>query len=177
MFDIKKHLQDREMDASIHKYWIDYDEIVATFPCWNLSGQIVGSITYRPLSEKKKSNDIKGRYHNYRSKQSICVWGLESWNFSNTLFLTEGIFDTCRLTSRGYSAIAVLSNSVNVPTKKWIKIIRNIRPVVAICDNDDSGKSLQNLGHFSYKTTAKDLGDSTEEEVNYVIERYDFKNF
>lgn len=177
MFDIEKHLSHRDVDRNIHTCWIDYEEIVATFPFWNLSGQFVGYLSYRPLSNKVKSNDIKGRYYTYRSKKDICVWGLESWKFSNTLFLTEGIFDACRLTRRGYSAIAGLSNNLNVPTERWIKFIKNTRPVVVICDNDESGEDLKSLGHFSYKTIAKDLGDATDEEVDYIIKRYGYQTF
>lgn len=172
MFDIEKHLQERFMDTSIHECWIDYNENIATFPLWNLSGQLIGYTVYRPLSEKKKCNDAKGRYYTYRIKEFISVWGLESWKFSNTLFLTEDIFDACRLTHHGYSAIAVLSNGVNTNTKKWLKIVKNIRPIVVICDNDNSGDGLRKLGHYSYKTVANDLGDSTEDEVNYIIEKY-----
>lgn len=172
MFDIEKHIKYRGIDTSIHVCWIDYDEIVATFPCWNLSGQMVGYMTYRPLAPKTKNNDIEGRYNTRRTKKNICVWGLESWNFSNTLFLTEGIFDACRLTRRGYSAIAFMSNSTNLPTERWVSVIKNTRPVVAICDNDSSGDNLRKLGHLSYKPVASDLGDATEEEVNYVIKRY-----
>jgi hypothetical protein len=94
---ILEHLQLRHMNLAIHTAWLDEVEDVATFPLWNLSGKMIGYQSYRPSGIKKVFNHPKeGRYYTYRKNLDIGVWGLESWKFSNTLFVTEGIFDACR---------------------------------------------------------------------------------
>lgn len=179
MFVIRDHLKSRYFNFQNHHIWIDDSNNMAIFPLWNLSGQLVGYQQYRPLLPKEPNNSpIDGRYYTYRNKDHIGVWGLESWNMSRTLFITEGIFDACRLTNHNISAIALLSNNPNDTTKKWLWSIRKFRPVFAICDNGPSGKKLVDLSHKSYTmSNTKDLGDSTEDFVFEIIEKYAHGNF
>lgn len=168
-----EHLQSRHFDVVFHKFWKDDNDNVVTFPLWNLSGSLVGYQHYKPLNDKSKNNDPKeGRYYTYRNKDKIGVWGLESWNLSNTLFVTEGIFDACRITYFKHSAIALLSNNPNDSTKRWLWAVRKIRPVVTICDSGIGGKKLAHLGHRSYTMNTGDLGDADMNMVSHIIEQY-----
>lgn len=99
------------------------------------------------------------------------VWGLESWNFSKTLFLTEGLFDAARMTYMGYSAVAVFSNNP-VNHRSWLKVVKANRPVVVLCDNDSAGTKLAKYGSTSYTiTSAKDVGDASADELEYVVKK------
>lgn len=173
MFDIHTHLNSRYMNTSNHIVWINTEEKMAVFPLWNLSGQMVGYQNYRPLNPKEPNNDPKsGRYYTHRNKDMVSVWGLESWNFSRTLFVCEGIFDACRLTNHGVSAIALLSNNPTDATKRWLWTIRQFRPVFSICDSGPSGRKLASLSHKSHTMTVSDLGDSSESFVSELIEKF-----
>jgi hypothetical protein len=168
-----EHLHSRYFNTSIHKFWIDDETTTVVFPLFNLNGSLSGYQNYKPLKNKIKNNDpYEGRYFTKRNKNNIGVWGLETWNYSKILFITEGIFDACRITNYNYSAIALISNNPNPSTKNWLWTIRQFRPVVAICDSDSSGKKLANLGHSSYTMTQGDLGDSTEAQVYEIIQNF-----
>lgn len=168
---VSQNLTERHLNRSLHRVWVDEDEGVATFPLWNLSGQMVGYQQYRPGADKTKSNHPRdSRYFTWRKDKVLGVWGLESWLLSPTLFVTEGLFDACRLTSLGYSAVATLSNDVDVSTMAWFHMVRQMRRVVAVCDNDAAGRKLAKVGHFDLTTASgKDLGDSTLAEVEDVV--------
>jgi len=170
---ISDHLASRYFDRRVHTAWIDQQDQSATFPLWNLSGQLVGYQRYRPNSDKKKQNDPRsGRYFTRVKDKKVGVWGLESWYFTNTVFITEGVFDACRLTYMGCSAIAVLSYDISATTKTWLRCVRANRPVVAICDNDSSGRRFGKLGHMMYVVNNGDLGDASDSEVQQIIAKY-----
>jgi hypothetical protein len=88
------------------------------------------------------------------------------------LFLTEGIFDAVRLTKRGCSAIALLTNSPNTSMLNFIGLLPN--KIVAISDNDAGGKLFKKkIGLVANAvitcTYHKDLGDSLESFVDELI--------
>lgn len=173
---VLEHLHSRRLDTDLHRVWIDENERSATFPIWNLSGQLVGYQKYRPDASKEKNNDPReGRYFTRVKEGRVGVWGLESWNLSNTLFVTEGIFDACRLTYFGYSAICVFGNDVQPSTARWLWSVRKSRPVVSICDGDSAGRRLRRLGN-SFVTVEgyNDLGDASDQYVLKLIEKYAF---
>lgn len=170
---VLQHLHSRYFDTKLHAYWVDEAEGVATFPLWNLSGQMVGYQQYRPSAGKQKNNHPKmSRYFTYRKNKVVGVWGLESWSLSNTLFVTEGTFDACRLTSLGYSAVATLSNDVDDSLKRWLWTVRNSRLVVAVCDNDAAGRRLAKYGHLSHVVESGDLGDASDDYVRHLAKEY-----
>lgn len=170
---VLQHLRSRYFDTKLHTHWVDEDEGVATFPLWNLSGQMVGFQQYRPSANKQKNNHPRdSRYFTYRKNNVVGVWGLESWKLSNKLFITEGVFDACRLTARGYSAIAVLSNDLDSSTKEWLYCVRASRFVIAVCDNDAAGRSLAKHGHVAHIVEEHDLGDASDEYVSNLIKKY-----
>ena len=171
---VLQHLHSRYFDTRLHTHWVDEKEGVATFPLWNLSGQMVGYQQYRPSAGKQKDNHPKmSRYFTWRKNKVVGVWGLESWNLSKTLFITEGVFDACRLTARGYSAIAMLANDLDDSTTKWMSIVRASRRVVSVCDNDSAGRKLA-----KHSTTAhfmegeKDLGDASDDYISILLNEY-----
>lgn len=165
-----KNLKSRHLDMNLHTVWIDEDSGVAVFPLWNLSGQLVGYQNYRPNATKEKKNHPReGRYFTFLKDGKLGVWGLESWNLTDTLFVTEGIFDAARLTERGYSAIATLSNDP-VKLKEWFWIIRQLRTVIVICDPDTAGRKLGKYGHESFLMDSEfDLGAAPEKYVDDLI--------
>ena len=160
------------MDFDLHCPMIDEVDRVATFYLWNLSGQLVGYQQYRPESSKKnKNNPRDGKYFTYRKQPTIGVWGIESLHLSkNILFITEGIFDACRITQLGYSAIAVLSCDQKKEFRNWLTMLN--RRIIAVCDDDKSGKKLAKFGDVAITTTEHDLGDSTEEFVTELIKKF-----
>ena len=47
------------------------------------------------------------------------------------------------------------------------------RPVVAVCDNDDAGIKLSTFGDYvEVVPEGKDLGDATEDYVQYLLNKY-----
>lgn len=156
---LEDHLKERCLDTSIHTVW--YGEGVVSFPIYQLDGALVGYQQYRPFAPKAVPNNPRlGRYYTRIRPDKYSVWGLESWKFSNTLFICEGIFDAAKITASGYSAIAILSFDTTQATKAWLKTVRTMRDTVAVCDNDQSGKRLAKYA-TRHITVEKyhDLGD------------------
>ncbi len=176
MSTVLEHLKKRHLDVDLHKPIIDEVEGVATFYLYNLSGQLVGYHQYRPAADKVKNNDPKlSRYFTYRSKgnNSLVVWGLETLYLTpKVLFVTEGLFDAARLTERGFSAIAVLSNDPTKDLKNWLFGLN--RKIIAVCDSDENraGRKLVKFGHDAVFTEDHDLGDSSDEFVSTLIKRF-----
>ena len=173
MNTIKQHLLDRHLNLDLHQPVIDEVNRVATFFLYNLSNQLVGYQQYKPEGSKKNNNDPKeGKYFTYRTKTTLAVWGLESLHLSpNVLFVTEGIFDACRLTELGFSAVAVLTNNPSSDLANWLRMLN--RKVVVVADNDNAGKKLAKFGQYVEFTTDHDLGDSSEEFVRQLVSKYE----
>ena len=172
MKSVTEHLKERHLNLELHRPMVDEVERVATFFLYNLSGQLVGYQQYRPEGEKKPQNNPKqGKYFTYRKQPTLAVWGVESLHLSpNVVFLTEGVFDACRLTEKGYSALAVLSNNTGKDLSNWLSMLN--RKVVAVCDNDDAGRKLAKFGDVAVFCEDHDLGDSTEEFVNTLVLKF-----
>lgn len=171
---VLENLKSWHFNTNVHTVWVDEDEGVATYPLWNLTGQMVGYQQYRPAANKKKDNHPReSRYFSWRKDKVVGVWGLESWNFSNTLFVTEGVFDAARLTGRGYSAVATLSNDVDPAMVRWLWTVRKFRPVVAVCNNDSAGRKLAKCGHVAHvMSDGKDMGEASDEYVTNFLKDY-----
>jgi hypothetical protein len=184
MMKMLEHLRQRHVDTSLHTVWVDDAERVATFPLWTLNGTFAGYQTYRPEANKVQKNDEKGRYYTFRGEKliprhckTVTVWGLESWYLTTTLFVTEGVFDAARLTELGVSAVAVLSNDPNTSTLNWLRIVRQTRPVVAVCDPGKAGRKLAKVGHVAHIVVVPgqpdaDLGDAPESYVRALVAQY-----
>jgi hypothetical protein len=172
--NILEHLQSRYLDTDLHSVWLDETANLATFPLWNLSGQLVGYQQYRPNACKQAKNDPrKGRYFTRLKENKVGVWGLESFNLSPTLFICEGIFDAARISALGHAALALLSNDIASTTASWLRCIRSSRHIVAVCDADASGRRLVKYGTtFHVVSGYKDLGDASEVYVQELIKEY-----
>jgi DNA primase len=173
MYTVLEHLKERHVDLKLHRPWIDEVERVAVFYLYNLSGSIIGYQQYRPDSDKMKDNHPKeGRYFTYRKQPTLAVWGVESLHLTpHVVFLTEGVFDAARLTERGYSALAVLTDDPTKDLRNWLSMLN--RKVVAVCDNDKAGRRLAKFGDVAVFTEDKDLGEATDEYVTRLLETYD----
>ena len=172
MKTVLEHLKDRHVDLDLHRPWIDEEERVAVFYLYNQSGCIIGYQQYRPDADKTKNNHPKeARYFTYRKQPTLAVWGLESLYLTpHVVFLTEGIFDAARLTERGYSALAALTNNPTKDLRNWLSMLN--RKVVAVCDNDAAGRRLAKFGDVAVFTEDKDLGEADDEFVTKLLMEY-----
>lgn len=177
MMDLRQHLLSRHFDLDLHRALLDEELGVVTFPLYNLSGQLVGYQQYNPLGDKKVFNSkMEGKYYTYRNKgcPSVAVWGLESYYQSTgPVFLTEGVFDACRMTERGVgqTAFATLANDPPRDYRNWLRSLH--RPVVVVCDNDAAGRKLAKFGDFvEVVPEGKDLGEASDDYVRYLVEKY-----
>jgi hypothetical protein len=174
--ELKAHLRDRHMNLDLHRVVLS-DE-VATILLYNLSGQVVGYQRYNPafpsafLGDGKQSNLRDRRYYNYVSEGKIGLFGLETFYLNSPcVFITEGVFDACRITNRGACAIAMLTNTPSSSMKNFLRCLA--KPLIAVCDDDTSGKKLRSVGHY-YETVqgGKDLGECPEEFVDFLLQKY-----
>lgn len=172
MNTILEHLKGRHVDLNLHRPMIDEIERVATFYLYNLSHKIVGYQQYRPDADKvAKNNPKEGRYFTKRNKETLGVWGIESLYLTpHVLFVTEGIFDAARLTERGVSAIAALSNDPTCDFSNWLGFLN--RRIVAVCDNDAAGRRLAKFGDVAVFTEDKDLGEADDSFVTKLLKEY-----
>jgi hypothetical protein len=170
--NVTQHLKDRHVNLDLHRFLVDEEEKVACVLMYNLSDQIVGYQQYRPLADKTKKNSPRdGRYYTYKREGTVVVFGVESLHLTpHLVFLTEGVFDAARLISRGFSALAVLTNNPTPDLQNWLTTLN--RKVVAVCDNDKAGLALAKFGHEAVFLTTKDVGDSTEEELDELLRKY-----
>lgn len=172
MNTLASHLKSRHLDMQLHCPVLDEENDVATFFLWNLSEQLVGYQQYRRFGEKTKANHPKeGKYFTYKKQPTVAVWGVESLHLTpHVVFLCEGVFDAARLTDRGYSALAALSNDPSLDLKNWLLCLN--RRVVSVCDSDAAGRKLAKFGHQAAYTQNKDLGECSDSEVSALLAAY-----
>lgn len=170
--NLVEHLKSRHLDLELHRPVLDLENNVATFYLYNLSGQLVGFQQYRPLASKAPSNHPReSRYFTYRKQPTLALFGVESLHLTpDVVFLTDGVFDACRLTELGVSALAVLSNDPTPQLHEFLKCLN--RRVVVVADNDTAGRKLAKFGHDVVFCEEKDLGDSSEEFVRELVYKY-----
>jgi hypothetical protein len=174
MTTVAETLKNRYFDVNRHTVWVSEPERVAVVPLWNLSGQLTGYHHYRPDRLKDENNHpYDSRYFTRVTNAPVTVWGLESWYYSNTLFILEGLFDAARVTWNGFSAVSVFSSDIGKSTLGWLNMVKQFRPVVAICDNDAAGVKLAKHGHEYYTVqSAKDFNEADEAEVLSFLQKY-----
>ena len=171
-----QHLVYRNLNFNLHHVWLDEAKQVATFPLYNLAGTLLGYQQYRPDGSKAVNNDPReGKYFTRKpTNPEPSYWGVESWNLSNTLFLVEGLFDAARLTSLGYSALAVFTNNPGSNFMGFVSLVQKMRPVVVVCDNDAAGIKLAKYGHtYTTLSSGKDVSEADELEVLEIVKYYD----
>ncbi len=171
-----QHLVSRNLNFNLHRVWLDEAKQVATFPLYNLAGTLLGYQQYRPEGSKAVNNDPReGKYFTRKpNNPEPSYWGVESWKLSNTLFLVEGLFDAARLTSLGYSALAVFTNNPGSNFMGFVSLVQKMRPVVVVCDNDSAGIKLAKYGHtYTTLSSGKDVSEADELEVLEIVKYYD----
>lgn len=169
--ELKQHLISRGMNPDLYNVQYDLDEGVVTFYLQNLTGQFTGYQQYRPGSINKKCNDPKqSRYFTYSREGLDCYFGLESLNFSKTLFLVEGIFKAAVLHRLGFSALAVLTNHPK-RMKPFFRILRKTRNLVAIGDPDAAGQKLVNTIGAGF-CSPKDLDEMSDSDLLNILSVY-----
>jgi hypothetical protein len=173
--NLKQHLIERHLNLELHRPILDKELNIATFLLYNLSGQLVGYQQYNPSGDKKIFNSkLEGKYYTYRNKNqpTVAIWGLESYYVSTgPIFLTEGIFDACRMTNVGQSAFATLANNPPKDYRNWLMMLN--RPIVVVCDNDAAGRKLAKFGDYvEVVPEGKDLGESSDDYVQYLLTKY-----
>ena len=174
--EMRDHLISRHMDLNAHRALLSPE--VATILMYNLSGQVVGYQRYNPSfpsafpGDGKQSNLRDRRYYNYITKGQIGLFGLETFNLDvPCVFITEGVFDACRLTSKGACAFAMLTNNPSSSMRNFLDSLG--KPVVAVCDDDQAGVKLRKCGHYHETVKgAKDLGECPDEFVEFLLSKY-----
>lgn len=170
METLREHLKNRHLHTKLYAMVVDEESRIVTFFLFNLSNKVVGYHQYRPDADKTRNNDPKlSRYYTYVTKGELPVFGLETLtgNPNETVYLTEGVFDVCRLHNYGLPALAVLSNHPK-HLRNFLNLLPN--PKVAVCDGDAAGRKLANLVKSAiFLPEGKDLGDLTEPEVRDLL--------
>ena len=180
------HLKQRWFDVSKYPNVVVTDEDV-TFPLFNTSGKMIGYQKYNPSLPKLRGNDPKlMRYFTWVTKAAVgapselAVWGLETVHWDDRiLFVTEGVFDACRLHWYGLPAIAVLSNNP-AHLASWLRTTPSLK--IACVQGDTAGVELAKYGDKQiWLPTNKDVGNLTAEEfVEHFAEWYktwDWRNW
>jgi len=174
---MKDHLRNRWFDTEKYPN-MTVDAESATFRLWNLSGKLVGYQTYTPSLPKIHVDDPRqARYYTWVTKPEasknaeLAVWGLETvaWN-GRYLFLTEGVFDACRLHWHGLPAVAVLSCNP-VPLKSWLTAMPQHK--VACVQGDKAGSKLAKFGDSCVMLPeGEDVGSLTETQFKEYFGKY-----
>lgn len=170
---VLQHLKDRHLNLKLHRPFVCENEGTATFMLYSLSGKLVGYQQYRPGADKKPYNHPKeSKYYTYRKQPTHAPWGVESLFLSSgVVFLTEGLFDSARMTYHNRSSLASLCNNPPKDFKNFLQCLG--RPVVAVCDADSAGRKLAYFGDYvEVVPEGKDLGDAPDDYVHYLLNKY-----
>jgi len=171
------HLKSRFFDVERYSH-VALTEDTVTFPLWNMSGQMAGYQCYSPKLPKVHVDDPKqARYYTWVTKPcasktaELAVWGLETITWASPLvFLTEGVFDACRLHHHNLPALAVLGCNPQ-HLAGWLKTLPAFK--VACVQGDAAGKKLAAFGDAVVMLPAgKDVGDLTEVEFEELFRKY-----
>jgi hypothetical protein len=161
-----EHLTSRCKACPVVYGQVDEESELFTRIIYNLSGKIVGYQQYNWKADKKVSNDSKGRYWTYLSKQdkvtALGLVGVESFVWGLPVYLVEGQFEQATAQSYGLTnVVAVLCNNPK-PLRNWIYVYPGT--VTALCQNDPAGKKLAVVAGGRALHLSKDLDEYTEEE-------------
>ncbi len=175
--NIKEHLLGRWFDLDKYPNVVIFENQV-TLPLFNMSGKMVGYQTYNPTLPKLHVDDPKlARYFTWVTKPcasknaEVAVWGLETVKWDDKLlFLTEGVFDACRLHWLGLPAVACLSNNP-VHLRSWLTALPSRK--VACVQGDPAGRKLAKYGDDQvWLPEGKDVGDLSSNEVEEMFSKY-----
>lgn len=92
---------------------------------------------------------------------------------NNGYFYRNGCCGRAASRGRVRSAVATLSNDVDDSLARWLWMVRRVRPVVAVCDNDRAGRKLAKCGTTSHvMEEGKDMGEASDEYVTNFLRNY-----
>lgn len=152
---------------------------LVTFPLWGFAGKMVGYQRYDWKAEKTRSN--QGRYFTWVS-DLYKEWGWAGYAdlfnekyASLPVFVTEGIWNKCKVNNAGFPCIATLTATLPPSTIQCIRYACVGRPLIALCDNDESGAGMKISRwcnhHFITPTPYKDVGDMEQGEATQYVRR------
>lgn len=120
-------------------------------PILNVADKIAGFVSFNPFKylEAKETNDWSIYYYAYSSKN---VFSKGNYLFTldgvykraiedGYLLLVDGVFDTINVTRAGFNAAGLLGSTL---TPQIIMLLRFIKKIVLLMDNDDAGIQLYN---------------------------------
>jgi hypothetical protein len=159
-----EHLQDRGLKPW-HRCWVDPLTEVVTFPLW-AANRLVGYQRYNYRGTKKaRSNELveQAKYFTWISEfyRGGAVSGPDNLFGSGPLFIVEGIWDSISIGNVWFDAIAVLTATPSKELRSYIGYLAGNRPVVAVCDNDETGSKLARAADLVVKLP-KEYHDANE---------------
>jgi len=163
-----EHLESRRCDTSLYK-GLALTPTTATFPLWNLSGQLVGFQQYTPNAPKQAKKPSEGRYWTiFNQKNCQTAFGLDVLGSkSKPLYLVEGAFDACPLHNLEENCLATLSNNPQ-HLKMWLRSLGYY--TIALCEGDKAGRMLSKVADEAiYLPDGKDIGDLTYKQIKEII--------
>ena len=128
---------------------------------------MTGFNQYCPGAPKKEfpSNDPRGKYFAcVPNKDSVSVFGMESWDFTEPVYLTGGMFKAATLNRLGYTSLHV--SAVN-PAVLRQQLELTGRPYFAIGDADAEG--AQFVRRFGGWQSPLDVDEMTDDDVHTMI--------
>lgn len=117
---------------------IDHANEKFTFLLWSPDERLTGIQKYNWKKSKTKRNT--GKYMSYTAKGDIALFGLEYIDYTKPIFIVEGCFDAISVRRAGFQAIALLSNTCNKATRRFLT--RELTNAIAVCDGDKAGLKL-----------------------------------
>ncbi len=154
------------MNPDLYPYKAITDE-VATFSLYDFNGSLSGFQQYRPLGPKKLQSNPEGKYFAYVPEGRVGIFGLESWDFSETIYLVGGLFKAATLNRLGYTALHVSAVSYKA-LKPQLRLL--CRPYLAIGDNDDEGRTF--VARYGGFTSPVDVDEMSDHDVLRMLENY-----
>jgi hypothetical protein len=140
---------------------------VATFSLYDFGGRLSGFQQYRPLGEKKANNKNTGKYWSYVPSGGVGIFGFESWDFSDVVYLTGGLFKAATLHRLGYTALHVSAVSY-----KYLRPQLQLtgRPFRGIGDADDEG--AQFARRYNGWQSPADVDEMSDEDVHRMLDAF-----
>ena len=158
-----EHLRQRGMNTYLYPHLATTDD-VATVSLYDFGGRLSGFQQYRPNAPKKLQNDPLGKYFAYVPSGGVGIFGFESWNFSNVVYLVGGMFKAVTLHRLGYTALHVSAVSYKY-LRPQLQLTR--RPFCAIGDADEEG--AQFARRYNGFQSPVDVDEMSDEDVHRML--------
>lgn len=118
-------------------------------PIYDVADKVRSVVGFNPFSyvQAKETNDWSINYYTYASAKVFrrgaflfyCEGDYSKALDDGYLFLTDGVFDAVSLHFAGFNAAAMMGSNV---TPEIISMLRFVRRVLVVCDNDEAGYKL-----------------------------------